>query len=176
MISPPPRAMNHIRSLGVVRALGWASLVQAIALALVCLSLASAPASAQNTNPDPDPDCGLPKGLSGARRIYSSVTYTLTADCQQEWRLSCDIPSTSEDAAAIITIEGNGNTITSFSDQYGPLNVFSLTGKCALALKDVTIAGGGYRNNASIFITSPDVASSFTNVTFSNSGYIALNI
>ena len=112
--------------------------------------------------------------MSGERRIYSSVTYTLTADCQQEWRLSCDIPSTSEDAAATITIEGGGFTINAFQDTSGYLDVFRLTGKCALVLKNVTINGGGYQGTGAIQLTNSDVASSFSNVTFTNTVYNAL--
>ena len=152
--------------------------MRAFALTFLLVALFAFPAApglAQNTNPTPDPGCGLPKGLSGARRIYSSVTYTLTADCQQEWRLSCDIPTTSEDAAAIITINGGGHTITAFCDDQGCLDVIRLTAKCALNLNNVTINRGGYQGTGAVQLTNSDVASSFSNVTFSNTYYNALH-
>ena len=147
-------------------------------LALMCLLVALfafvPPASAQNTNPTPDPDCGLPKGLSGARRIYSDVTYTLTADCQQSWRLVCGA-STQGEQKITVTVNGGGYTISAFQDSSGYLDIFSLTGNCALALNNVTINGGGYQGRAAIQLTELDYASSFSNVTFTNTYYAAIS-
>ncbi|MCY4526919.1 MAG: SH3 domain-containing protein [Anaerolineaceae bacterium] len=146
----------------------------ALLFLLVTLLLAPAPASAQNTNPPPDPDCGLPKGLSGARRIYSDVTWTLTADCQQAWRLVCGT-STQGAQKITITVNGGGHTISAFQDAQGYLDVFSLTGNCAISLNNVTINGGGYQGRAAIQLTSTDYPSSFSDVTFTNTYYAALS-
>ncbi|MCY4538565.1 MAG: SH3 domain-containing protein [Chloroflexi bacterium] len=116
----------------------------------------------------------MPKGLSGQRRIYSDVTYTLNADCQQSWRLVCGT-STQGAQKITITVNGGGNTISAFQDSSGYLDVFSLTGNCALSLNNVTINGGGYQGRAAIQLTNSDYASSFSNVTFTNTYYSALS-
>ncbi len=145
---------------------------------LTCLLVAlfafpAVPVLAQ-TNPAPA-TCGFPAGVAGARTFHSTATYTLTDHCQQSWRLSCD-KSAATDSPVTITINGAGKTITAYKDNQGNLDVFRFTGKCALVLNNVTIAGGGYQDAASVLLTNPDVASSFTNVTFTGTDYIALRI
>ena len=135
-----------------------------------------APGAAQNTNPDPDPTCGFPLGLSGARVIYSTVEYTLTANCQMQQRLTCGV-GTEGVPTITVTVNGGGNTI--FVHQYsnGTNNLlFNISSNCAVVLKNVTISGGGNTSAGAITITNADIASSFTDVTFTGASYNALKI
>ena len=146
-------------------------------LALICLLVALFAflplASAQNTNPTPDPDCGLPKGTANQHRIYSDVVYTLTADCQQNFRLQC-YPAPNSPPIRM-TINGKGYTIFAHILPSGAYSdVLVLTDNCALSLNNVTIDGGGSLARPAVEFENTIGASSFSNVTFRNTTYSAI--
>lgn len=109
--------------------------------------------------------------------IHSSVAYTLTADCTLAHRIRCT-KSGETDTEVKITVNGGGNTINARNDgtQSSPdyWDVFRLATRCSISLNNVTINGGGYQGTGAINLTSSDFASSFSNVTFTNTYYNAL--
>lgn len=88
-------------------------------------AFAFAPALAQS-NP-PLAACGLP----AAGELASSVSYTLTGDCQQTGVLT--IPS-----GLTVTIDGAGHTISAAADE----RVIETAGQTTI--RDVVITGGDY--------------------------------
>lgn len=138
---PPPRALDPLRNSGS----GFSS-APLLAVLLIAWTLAGPPALAQS-NP-PVTACGLP--AQGA--IVSTVSYTLTANCQ----LTGSIVAT---AAISVTINGGGHTISG-----GAFILLQGSGN-SLNLNNVTIDGA--RQTRTETITAN--ALSATNATFINS-------
>ena len=132
--------------------------------ALLCLALyfwLPAPSQAQNTNPAPA-NCGLPK----AGDIFTTVTYTLTADCTQTDGLHTagDFPANGK-----VTIDGGGYTIdASALDNSSPFfQCGGSTSRYEIEIKDVTIKGGGKQSSGAVYLWACDAT--LTRVTFTES-------
>ena len=103
-----------------------------------------------------------------AGKIFSSVTYTLTADCTQTGVIGAG--GASEITRIIVTVNGGGFTIKGAADQV----VFKVNNQASLVLNNVTVDGGGPLGDGAISINNSQHASSITNVTLRNTKHTAI--